>query len=204
MIYYKKLKTGWVIHFAHCCVVLIMQTLNYTIQWQPLFTHLWPHSQCWSTETSKFSRAVEIPCPTCTTWSHFIQDKSKFLFTCPWMSTMYKVNTILCFLFWLIITSSHLALKTVWILISWLLQKPADLDLHCFQEKPADQDQYCLQELIYIWYHTIFERKICLSTVRYKLICSFGQEKFSMDKYILAFLLAPGQVENFTISTPLI
>ena len=23
--------------------------------------------------------------------------------------------------------------KTVWILISWLLMKPADLDLHCFQ-----------------------------------------------------------------------
>ena len=22
-------------------------------------------------------RAVEIPCPTCPTWSHFIQDKSK-------------------------------------------------------------------------------------------------------------------------------
>ena len=24
--------------------------------------------------------------------------------------------------------------KTVWILIRWLLQKPADLDLHCFQK----------------------------------------------------------------------
>ena len=42
--------------------------------------------------------------------------------------------------------TSHLALKTVWILISWLLQKPADLDLHCLQEKPADQDLHCLQE----------------------------------------------------------
>ena len=80
----------------------------------------------------------------------------KFLFTCPWTSTMYKVNTILYFIFWWIITSSHLALKTVWILISWLLQKPADLDLHCFQEKPADQDPYCLQKLIYIWFHTVF------------------------------------------------
>ena len=27
--------------------------------------------------------------------------------------------------------SSHVALKTVWILISWLLQKPADLGLPC-------------------------------------------------------------------------
>ena len=86
--------------------------------------------------------------------------------------------------------SSHLALKTVWILISWLLQKPADLDLHCLQEKPADQDPYCLQELIYIWFHTVFERINCLSTVRYKLICSFGQVKCSMDKYILPFYMS--------------
>ena len=70
---------------------------------------------------------------------------------------------------------------------SWLLQKPADLDLHCLQEKPAVQDPYCLQELIYIWFHTVFERINCFSTVRYKLICSFGQVKFSMDKYILTF-----------------
>ena len=81
--------------------------------------------------------------------------------------------------------SSHLALKTVWILISWLFQKPADLDLHCFQVKPSDQDPYCLQELI--CFHTVFGRINSLSTVRYKLICSFGQVKYSMDKYILAF-----------------
>ena len=81
--------------------------------------------------------------------------------------------------------SSHLALKTVWILISWLLQKPADLDLHCLQEKPADQDPYCLHELIHIWFHTVFEKN-----KRYKLICSFGQVTFPMDKYILAFNLS--------------
>ena len=58
-------------------------------------------------------------------------------------------------------------------------EKPADLDPHCLQEKsadldplslqekPADQDPYCLQELIYIWFHTVFERINCLSTVRY-------------------------------------
>ena len=82
--------------------------------------------------------------------------------------------------------SSHLALKTVLILIGWLLQKPADLDLHCLQEKPADQDPYCLQELIYIKCHTVLQRINCSSTVRFKLICSFGQVKFSMDKYIMA------------------
>ena len=58
-------------------------------------------------------------------------------------------------------------LKTVWILISWPLQKPVDLDPHCLQEKPADQDPYCLQELIYICVILFFERINCLSTVRY-------------------------------------
>ena len=86
--------------------------------------------------------------------------------------------------------SSHLALKTVLILISWLLQKPADLNLHCLQEKTSDQDPYCLQELIYIWFHTVFERINSLRTVRYKLICSFRQVTFSMDKYILALYLS--------------
>ena len=50
------------------------------------------------------------------------------------VQNLYKVNKILYFIFSLIIMSSHVALKTVWIMISWLLQKPADLDLHCLQE----------------------------------------------------------------------
>ena len=60
----------------------------------------------------------------------------------------------------------------------------ASSDLHCLKEKPADP--YGLQELIYIWFHTVFERINCLSAVKYKLICSFGQVKCT-DKYILAF-----------------
>ena len=72
-----------------------------------------------------------------------------------------KNNTILYFIFWLIITSSHVVLKKVWILISWLLQKPADLNLHCLQES---------------WYLVSYcflncQRVNCLSTERYKLIC---------------------------------
>ena len=47
---------------------------------------------------------------------------------------------------WLLIIAHILQLKTVGILISWLLQEPADLDIHCLQEKPADQDLHCLQE----------------------------------------------------------
>ena len=79
-------------------------------------------------------RAVEIPCLTCPTWSHFIQDKLKIYLLVLGLVQMYKVNKILYFIFWLVIMSSHVALKTGWILISWLLQKPADLDLHCLQE----------------------------------------------------------------------
>ena len=70
--------------------------------------------------------------------------------------------------------SSHVALKTVWILISWLLQKPADLDLHCLQA----------------WFHTVFECVNCLGTERYKLICTIRQIKFSLDKYIMAIYLS--------------
>ena len=64
------------------------------------------------------------------------------------------------------------------------------MDLHCLQEKPVVQDPYCLQELIYFLVHNVFEIINCLSTVRYKLICSFGQVKFSIDKYILSSYLS--------------
>ena len=68
-------------------------------------------------------RAVEIPCPTCPTWSHFIQDKLKIsiYLSLDKSKIYYKVNKILYFIFWLIIMCSHVAMKTVWILISWLL-----------------------------------------------------------------------------------
>ena len=41
----------------------------------------------------------------------------------------------------------QLASGTVWILISWLLQKPADLDLHCLLG-------------INIWFHTVFLKNL--------------------------------------------
>ena len=72
--------------------------------------------------------------------------------------------------------SSHVALKTVWIQISWLLKKPADLDLHFYK-------------VVDIWFYTVFERVNCLSTERFKLIFSFGQVKFSLDMYIMAIYL---------------
>ena len=74
--------------------------------------------------------------------------------------------------------SSNVALKTLWILISWLLQKPADLDLNCSRE------------LISAWFHTVFESVNCFSVERCKLICTIGQVKFLLDKYIIAIYLS--------------
>ena len=78
-------------------------------------------------------RDAEIPCPT---WSHFIQDKLKIsiYLSLDKCKICIKLIKILYFIFLLIIMSSHVALKTVWILSSWLLKKPADLELHCLQE----------------------------------------------------------------------
>ena len=62
----------------------------------------------------------------------------------------------------------------------------------CCIENIGDPDQ--LASSVYIrveiWFHTVFERVNCLSTERYKLICSFGQVKFSLDKYIMAIYLS--------------
>ena len=45
-----------------------------------------------------------------------------------------------------------------------------------------------------ICFYTVFQRvrvkPFCLSTERYKLICSFRQVKFSLDKYIMAIYLS--------------
>ena len=134
---------------------------------------------------------MEIPCPTCPTWSQFIQDKSKIsiYLSLDKYKFMFKVNTILHFIFCLIITSSYVAMKTVWILISWLLQKPADLDLHRLKESS----------------HMVSYFKRIKGTERYiyKLICSFGQVKIFFGHVHYGHLLVPGQVGNFTISTPL-
>ena len=65
---------------------------------------------------------------------HSGQDDNFNLIVLGKVQNLYKVNKILYLIFSLIIMSSHVALKTVWILIRWLLKKPADLDLHCLQE----------------------------------------------------------------------
>ena len=98
--------------------------------------------------------------------------------------------------------SSDLALKTVWILISWLLQKPADLDLHCLQEKPADQEPYYLQELINIWFHTVFEKNKLFKHCKVLANLFFRTSNIFYGQVHFGLLLVSGQVENFTVSTP--
>ena len=44
------------------------------------------------------------------------------------------------------------------------------------------------REFISAWFHTV-ESENCLNTERYKLICTIGQVKFSLDKYIMAIYL---------------
>ena len=76
-------------------------------------------------EQDTLTRAVDIPCPTCPTWSHFIEDKLKIsiYLSLDKCKIYIKLIKVLHFILLLIIMSSHVALKTVtvWILISWLL-----------------------------------------------------------------------------------
>ena len=45
-------------------------------------------------------------------------------------------------------------------------------------------------KLISAWFHTVFETVNCLSTESYKLICTIGQLRFSLDKYIMDVYLS--------------
>ena len=46
------------------------------------------------------------------------------------------------------------------------------------------------RELISAWFHTVLKSVNCLSTERYKLICTIKQVKCSLDKYIMAIYLS--------------
>ena len=75
----------------------------------------------------------------------------------------------------------HVGGKTMWILISWLLEKPADLDLHCFLIEFISGFILFLKSLIM---HGISKVRAKLSSLC--IIYSLEQVKFSLDKYITA------------------
>ena len=72
--------------------------------------------------------------------------------------------------------SSHVALKTVLILIRWLLSQSGST--------------LFTRELISACFHTVLESENCLSLERYQLICTIGQVNFSLNKYIMAIYLS--------------
>ena len=57
----------------------------------------------------------------------------------------------------------------------------------CSQE--GKRSTLITRELISVFF-TVFESVNCLSTERYKLICTIGQVKFSLDKYIMTVYLS--------------
>ena len=83
--------------------------------------------------------------------------------------------------------STHVALKTVWILISWLLKLIWIYTV------------YKRVDICNAWFHTVLESVNCLSTERYKLICTIRQVKFSLDKYIMAIYLSMDQYYFHTL-----
>ena len=81
----------------------------------------------------------------------------------------------------------HVVWKASWILISWLLQKPADLDLHCFHLSLYLVSYCFFKEFMY----SDQQRKCKLGSLC--ITCFLGQVKFSLDKYIMAIYLSLGK-----------
>ena len=104
------------------------------------------------------------------------------------MQNLYKVNKILYLI--LILINNY--------------------EFTCCIENSVDHDQLAsstlfTRELIFAaWLHTVFESVNCLSTERYKLICTIGRtSQIFFGQVHYGPLLVHGQVNFFTISTPL-
>ena len=96
-----------------------------------------------------------------------------------------KMNLQFCISFLVIIMNSHVMEKTVWILISWLLKKPADLDLHCFNI--LCMVSYCFKA---VYMHS---DGFALSVLLY------GKVKLIMDKSTLLQFTCPWASINFLL-----
>ena len=77
-----------------------------------------------------------------------------------------------CALTWI----CNCVVETVWILISWLLMKPADLDLHCFQKRYSILEKYPCSALIR-------SNMVCASTWKICLRC-LQTTKAQTDQHI--------------------
>ena len=82
--------------------------------------------------------------------------------------------------------NSHVVGKTVLILISWLPQKLADQDLHCFQQFTSGFVPFLkVNTYTCISFMHILDkaRSLCIT-------CSLGQVTLSWDKYIMTIYLS--------------
>ena len=88
---------------------------------------------------------------------------------------MNKVNTTLYIVFHILIN---------YFKFTCCIENSVDLDQQA-SSKPSDLDLP-----VDVWFYTVVVRVNSLSTERYKLICSFGQVKFSLGKCIMAIYLS--------------
>ena len=109
-------------------------------------------------------RALELPCLTCLTWSHFIQDKLK-------ISIYLSLDKYKC-IKWIQFCISYFDL------LLWAHM------LHCKQCGSWSAGFFRSQ---LIWIYTVFKRVNCLSKERYKLISCFGGVKFSWTSTLWPF-----------------
>ena len=77
------------------------------------------------------------------------------------------------------------------ILTSWLLKKPVDLDLHCFQLSLC-----LLKEFM----HGVSKVRAKMSSL--SIICSLGQVKLSLDKYIMDIYLSLSKYKILLFAHP--
>ena len=85
---------------------------------------------------------------------------------------MFKINTILHFIFWLFITSSHVALKTIWIQIIFRSQLIWI---------------YTVYKRVDIWYHTVFKIVICLTPSKSRRVLAIGGKQRSFGLHMVCF-----------------
>ena len=135
--------------------------------------------------TQPLVRAVEIPCQTCLTWSHFIQDKLKISI---YMSLdKYKCIKWIQSVFHILINYYEL---TCHIVNSVYPDQLTSSEASWSGSTLFTREASWSESTLFICFHNVFERVNCLSTERYKLISSFRQVKFSLDKYIMAIYLS--------------
>ena len=122
-----------------------------------------------------------VPCQTCPTWSHFIQGKLKISIYLSLDKCKICIKLIKKFVFHIFINYYE---------YTCCIENRVAPDQLASLEASWSGSILFTRELISAWYQTVFESVNCLSTERYKLICTIGQVKFSLDKYIMAIYLS--------------